>query len=143
MGMYVQAYGLTPLRVYTSWFLILEITVFVWLTVGMFRVRFPVAKAIVVTGMALYLALNFACVDRMIAKHNTERYFAAPELGCDLGLLYELGEEALPYVEEIRDNTKDPEVRQRAENIRNGRLREQSELDWRSKNFRSLFREGK
>lgn len=139
MGMYVRAYGLTPLRIYTSWFLILEIAVFVILTVGMFWRRLPTAKVLMVSGMALYLALNFVSVDAMIATHNTNRYFADPENhSVDVRLLGELGYEAVPSLIRIQEESDDPVLVEGAEEELYRMHEFLQARDWRAQNVATL-----
>ena len=139
MVMYVYAYGLTPLRVYTSWFLILEMLVFVLLILGILIPKFPTAKALFIGGIVLFLALNFICVDKRIAQYNTERYFRAPvTTEMDLSLFESLGYESVPSLLEIYKNSPNQEDVQQAEWLLISKAEQLNAMDWRAKNIAVL-----
>lgn len=87
MVMYIKRYGLTELRVYTSWFMILLAAVFVLILVKQFRFDMKFAKHISVVFTVMFAVLCFSRPESLIAKYNIEMYKS--------GYLEELDEEAL------------------------------------------------
>ena len=73
MGLYIQAYGLTRLRVYTFWFMIWLLLVFLVLAVARLR-RIPAAKLLTVISVVMFLTLGWANVDGIVVRENIERY---------------------------------------------------------------------
>ena len=80
MVLYIATYALTPLRVYTSWFMVLLAFIFVIVLVRQF-VRFNAARLIIVGFVVLFFALSFGNVDGMIARYNIGVYEAALQAG--------------------------------------------------------------
>jgi hypothetical protein len=87
MVMYIKRYGLTELRVYTSWFMILLAAVFVLIIVKQFRFDMKFAKHISAVFTIMFAVLCFSRPESLIAKYNIEMYRS--------GYLEELDEEAL------------------------------------------------
>ena len=97
MAMYIRVYGLTPMRLYTSVFMIGLALVFTGLIVARF-VRFPVQNVCAAALIALYLALNFAVPNRMIAEWNVRHFESGALTTVDFDLLRDLGADAVPAV---------------------------------------------
>lgn len=117
MFLYIQTYTLTPLRVYTSWFMLLLACIFVILTIKQLKPDFKCFKALCITFVTLYLALNFACVDGLIARYNINKYLENPqERDIDMYNLQHLSSSAIPYIAKLQDNN-DSSVRERAKSI--------------------------
>ena len=81
MGLYIRAYGLTRLRVYTSWFMLWLLLVFILLTLATARKRgiaaesrLTPAKALTVLSIVMFLTLNYMNPDRIIVHENLSRY---------------------------------------------------------------------
>ncbi|MBO4990757.1 MAG: DUF4173 domain-containing protein [Firmicutes bacterium] len=73
MGLYIQAYGLTRLRVYTFWFMIWLLLVFLVLAVARLR-TIPAAKLLTVISVVMFLTLGWANVDGIVVRENVARY---------------------------------------------------------------------
>ena len=110
MVLYIQQYGLTLLRVYTSWFMVLLFIVFAIVIVAQFR-RVNLAKALVLAFSICFLLLCYSNVDGLIARYNIGRYQAGTLDSVDLEALYATPEASLPYVKELYQETDDPALR--------------------------------
>lgn len=106
MAMYIDYYGLTPLRVYTSWFMIVLLLLFVIILVRQFR-SFQGTRIAAAGCICLFLALSYGNVDGMIAKYNIERYQAGTLESLDFDALSELSDASVPYLYELYQETTD------------------------------------
>ena len=72
MVMYIDNYGLTQLRVYTTWFMILTAILFVYVIIRQFSKNFPFMRAAAVTFTLMFTVLCFSRPDAVIARYNME-----------------------------------------------------------------------
>lgn len=72
MVLYIQNYGLTQLRVYTTWFMVLTALMFVYVIIRQFRMSFPFMKAAAATFTLMFALLCFSRPDAVIARYNME-----------------------------------------------------------------------
>lgn len=110
MGMYISYYGLTRLRVYTSWFMIALIFLFIIILLRQFR-SFNGTRIAAVGCICLFMALCYGNADGMIAKYNMERYQAGTLESLDVSAISELSDGAVPYLYELYLDTADPVVK--------------------------------
>lgn len=97
MQLYVESYGLTPLRVSSSAFMLWLALVFSWFLASLYRSAMPrFALGAVVAGFAVILGLNFATPDLLSARYNVARFGSSSEL--DAAHLSGLGPETVPFV---------------------------------------------
>ena len=101
MFLYIAIYGLTPLRVYTSWFMLFLLIVFSGILVKLALPGYPMMKYTVCAAMGMLLILCYADTDRIIARYNVEGYRSGKLAQLDLSLLGQLGSSATPYLLEI------------------------------------------
>lgn len=73
MVLYINAYGLTQLRLFTAWFMVLLAVIFVVLLVRQFR-ELPTSKILVTGFVVLFGILCFSRPDALIASYNISRY---------------------------------------------------------------------
>ena len=137
MVMYINAYGLTPLRVYTSWFMLLLAAVFLILLAGRFCRGLHPGKAVLAVTAVLFLALNFAVPDAMIARVNAERHLQDPAQEADIALFEKLGDESVPSLLVLAQSGEINTARS-AKYLLHVRYEELSDLDWRSMNAATL-----
>ncbi len=76
MVMYIDAYGLTELRLYTSWFMVLLAMVFVMIIIKQFRFEMKFAKHLCIIFTLMFGVLCFSRPEAIIAKYNIEMYHA-------------------------------------------------------------------
>lgn len=97
MSLYVESFGLTPMRVSVSAFMIWLATVFGWFIVSLYRNamnRFSFGA--MAAGFAVIAGLNFVTPDRMTAHYNVSRFASTSDL--DTTHLARLGAESVPEV---------------------------------------------
>jgi hypothetical protein len=106
MGMYISYYGLTRLRVFTSWFMIVLLLLFVVILLRQFR-DFNGTRIAAAGCICLFLVLSFGNMDGMIAKYNIDRYQAGTLNSLDVKAFGELSDGAVPYLYDYYSETKD------------------------------------
>ena len=114
MVMYINAYGLTQLRVFTSWFMILLLFVFVVICVRQFK-KFNSSRLIILGFVLMFMALSYGNIDGVIAKYNIERYEAGTLSTFDADMLAGLSDAAVPHIYDmyLRTGERDSEMRER------------------------------
>ena len=112
MVLYIREMGMTPLRIYTSWFMLVLAMLFVLIIVAQYtKLRF--GRAAFVGFTVLFAVLCFSNVDGMIAKYNVNAYQTGKLARVDFGVLERLGDAALVHVERLTD-AKDEDVARQA-----------------------------
>jgi hypothetical protein len=97
MLLYISAYGLTRLRVYTSWFMLLLLIVFALLLLWHFRAFNP-AKPLILVCVVCFMALTWADTDGLIAKYNIAQYENGKTAALDVRMLNTLSDAAVPHI---------------------------------------------
>jgi hypothetical protein len=110
MLLYVDMYGLTRLRVYTLWFMLLLLCVFAVVVVWHIR-PINAGKPMVIAFVLLVLCLFFTNTDGLIAKYNVERYEAGALGTVDTETLTYMSGAVDPYLIDLEKNAPDQEVR--------------------------------
>ena len=87
MMLYIKIYGMTQLRVYTTWFTVVLIIIFTIILIRQF-VRFNAFKAAVIGFIICFAVLCYGNIDKNIAQYNLQRYEA--------GTLQQMDETVLP-----------------------------------------------
>jgi hypothetical protein len=112
MLLYVGSYGLTQLRVYTLWFMLLMLCVFVCIVIWHLRPStFNAGRPIALAFAALVLCLFLTNTDGLIAKYNVERYEAGALRSVDTETLSRMSDAVTPYLEDLAANAPDDKVR--------------------------------
>ncbi len=107
MILYINNYGLTQLRVYTSWFMLLLAVVNILIILKQFRYTFNFIKYAVITFVLFFGILSFSNVDGNIAKYNIKMYQAGYLNELDVYALCSLSDDALVYVMKEGLDTQD------------------------------------
>ena len=94
MLLYIGRYGLTRLRLYTSWFMVLLAVIFIVLTVRAFVKKLPTAKIITAAFIVLFGALCFSRPDALITEYNIRKYLDGEHETLDTGMLSGLSDDA-------------------------------------------------
>jgi len=113
MLLYVQTYGLSQLRLYTSCFMVLLLLVFALLVVWHFK-PFNAARPIIILVFVFSLGLGLANTNGFIAHYNVDRYLSGQTDKIDISMLIELGDAAVPALDKLEQNAKDTIVRKEA-----------------------------
>lgn len=134
MLLYIDAYGLSRLRVYTLWFLALLFVVFALLTVWHIRPYLRaraggadtrkaggtgsggasprnIGRPIAVVSVCFMLALFLANTDGLIAKYNVWQYQSGHAKTVDTEMLSHMSDAVLPYLDELQTTTGDESLR--------------------------------
>ena len=103
MVLYIKEMGMTPLRIYTSWFMIVLVVFFVLIIVAQFT-KLKFCKAAFAGFTLMFAILCFSNVDGMIARYNVNAYRAGKLETVDFGVLERLGDAALIHVERLAES---------------------------------------
>ncbi|WP_172194578.1 DUF4153 domain-containing protein [Saccharibacillus qingshengii] len=95
--LYEEAYGYTRLRFLVHAFMIFLFAVLLLFALCIRLRRIALGRLLVVLGVCAYLAVNYACMDRVIARLNLDRQHTA-EAAADLGYLMGLSSDAVPVL---------------------------------------------
>lgn len=104
MVLYINEMGMTPLRIYTSWFMILLAVIFVLIIISQFAdIKFwKTAFAAFAVMMGI---LCFGNIDGMIADYNVTAYETGKLETVDFDLLEDLGTPAVRHIERLLDSS--------------------------------------
>ena len=94
MVLYIDAYGLTRLRLYTAWFMVLLSVVFIVLIVRQFMGQFPTAGVLTAVFIGMFAVLCFSRPDALIANYNIMRYEQGTLKELDVSMLCDLSDDA-------------------------------------------------
>lgn len=127
MILYINNMGMTQLRVYTSWFMILLALVFVLVIIEQVR-KFALWKAIFAVFTVMLGILCFGNIDGMIARHNVNAYLSGELSECDIDAMEALGYAAVEPVAELMERAEDSYIKTEAKRFleRNARYLEDS-----------------
>ena len=104
MVMYIKVYGLTPLRVYTTWFMVLLAVVFAGIFLTMLNSKINLPKITVTAFTILFSVLSFCNADGLIAKYNADRFLSGTLTEFDVSMMHELSTGAVPEAIRVRDH---------------------------------------
>ena len=113
MLLYIKEYGLTPLRVYTAWFILLLACCFILVIIRSIH-RIKLARAIVIACTAFFFLLALSNPSRLIAHYNVNAYLDGRLESVDLDAMQELGDAAVPEVYRLWQSTDPDESLHRA-----------------------------
>ena len=105
MFMYIDVYGLTQKRVYTSVFMVFLIIVFAAIAIHQFR-RINLGRVICIAGILILILFNYAGVDRTIARYNIARYEKGTLEMMNMDLMVTLDDSALPDLYRVWKETE-------------------------------------
>lgn len=97
MVMYISEYGLTELRLYTGWFMVLCAFVFLLVIVKQFRRGMVIMRPLAAVFVVMFALLTFGRPDYVIARFNTEMYEAGRLERFDSDYLWSLSDDAKMY----------------------------------------------
>ncbi len=76
MFLYIDNYGMTQLRIYTTWFMLLLMLVFLLVIIRQFKVNLPVCKIGFAVFTVMFGLLCFSRPDAWMTRYNAEMYLA-------------------------------------------------------------------
>ncbi len=103
MYLYILEYGLTPLRVYSSWAMIVLAVIFLLFIAKQINDKLPLYSLCIVCTTILFLALCICDPDTKIATYNTNQYISGNLERVDIDLLIDLGDSAVPALVNLYD----------------------------------------
>ncbi|MHC1723929.1 MAG: DUF4153 domain-containing protein [Aminipila sp.] len=110
MYMYIQSYGLTQLRVYTSWFMVMLFLAFAIILLRQVK-KFNASKIMIIGGIIGFMILSFGNVDGNVAKYNIKSYEKGSLEKLDYKMLFRLSDGAIPYLYDLYNKTDDVKTR--------------------------------
>jgi len=96
MMLYIEAYGLTPKRVYAAWFMAVLALVFLLVIVKQFCPRMKLVALSMGVCIGMFAGLGLSDADGRIAEYNVDRYLEGTLEELDTAALLELGDAAVP-----------------------------------------------
>lgn len=152
MFLYIDSFGMTRLRIYTSLFMLFLAVLFLAVSLRLFIWKIPYMKIAVVTASLLLIATCFANVDSIVAQYNVTAYKSGKLDSIDMGTLEILDRDStVPWLLELTED-KNTSVANDAtrilnyafedhfqtdaywENAQYIRVYEDSKIDWRAYN---------
>lgn len=113
MIMYINKYGLTSLRVFTSVFMIATCAFIVAFAVRVFNAEASTIKYAIAFSLVIFALLPTIGIDRTVASYNVNAYLSGKHEKIDIEYLYRLGDEAVPYIAKLKESS-DKEVADKA-----------------------------
>ena len=99
MVLYETAYGYTYLRIFVQTFMVLLFILFIINLVYIWYRKLPIIKSYILCTLIIYIILNFANVDVIIARNNISRYYSTGEI--DVYYLTGLSYDAIPEMTKL------------------------------------------
>ena len=96
MVLYINRYGLTPKRVYSSWFMLVLAVVFLLVCVKQFAPKFKIVATTFFVTVAMFALLGLSGADSIIANYNVNAYLSGKLDSVDVYALEDLGDSAVP-----------------------------------------------
>ncbi len=116
MFLYVDIFGLTPLRIYTLWFMLLTIIFFIILILKIFIKNISFFRSSMLSFIVLFIILNFSCIDFIIPKYNIDRYINDNSKKVDVLMFRDLSYEMMPQLARLLD-VQDENIKKDAQNV--------------------------
>lgn len=98
MVLYIDAYGMTVLRLTTSAFMLFLSIVFISVILRIYIKKINIIKTALITAGSIILILGTVNVNSVCARYNYESYKTKRLDTIDIQELYELGYEGIPYI---------------------------------------------
>ena len=144
MNLYERAYGYTLLRLLVYCSLFTEAILLIPTILYIIDKKIDLAKTYFVIIITMYIVMNFANFDNIIAKRNVDRYFETGKIDIEY-LEYSLDTDAIKQIIRIKENTKaienEKEIKEEVNmflNQKNKELKDEK-MDFRDFNISKLF----
>ena len=133
MFLYIDAYGLTRLRVLTQVIIFFLGITTIFVCIWLFVPKLPYMQAIFIAALVIGAAVAWADVDTVVARYNVNAYCSGRLETVDIRYLEELGDGAVPYIALLKEDS-DPNVAASAQSILTHTYFEEAE-DFRGWNY--------
>lgn len=114
MVLYINAYGMTVLRLTTSTFMVFLSVVFFSVILRIYFTKINIIKTALITAGCIILILGTVNVNSVCAKYNYESFINKKLSTIDVEALYNLGDEGIPYIIKLTGD-KDTSIAKQAE----------------------------
>jgi len=104
MAMYISRFGLSRLRVYSSWFMILVMTVLLIIFIWGILLKKNIWRAVFAVFTVMLSIICFVDIDGYIAKYNIDGYKSGKYSKLDVSLFEELSDSAVRYIVTMKDD---------------------------------------
>ena len=105
MVLYMEAYGMTVLRITTSAFMVFLSVVFVTVILRIYLKRINIVKVALITAGCIVLTLGVVNVNAVCAAYNYESYRSGKLATVDVEAMYSLGDEGIPYLVKLAEDS--------------------------------------
>lgn len=106
MSLYIESYGLTQKRVYSSWLMIVLALLFVVAVVKQFAKKLNAVALSCAVVVVMFAGLSLSNVDGQIARYNVDRYLEGSLETVDVWAMRDLGDAAVPEMVRLIDELK-------------------------------------
>lgn len=106
MLLYIRSYGLTPKRIYATWFMGVIAVVFILVALGQYVTRMKAVAASAVACIVLFAGLSLCNVNYLCARYNVDRYLDGSLKTVDIDAMEDLGPSAVPVLLELQTTLK-------------------------------------
>lgn len=103
MMLYINSYGLTPKRVYSSWLMIMLAMIFVIVIAKQFVEKIQAVAVSFVVVVVMFAALSLSNMAGYIARYNVNRYLEGSLENVDVRVMRDLGDAAVPELVYLMD----------------------------------------
>lgn len=131
MAMYINVYGLTRLRFYTTWFMLLLAVIFGGIFALMIREKINLPKFAAAAFTVMFSVLSFCGADRLIAEYNVNRYLSGTLSEIDVSMFRKLSADAVPAAERLSGRLS-PDDEKKLERYISQKLGETESADFRT-----------
>ncbi len=94
MFLYIRMYGMTQLRIYTTWFMLLLVIFFTLLLVRQFKDSLNIGKILMVSLTVMFALLCFSRPDAWMTRYNAEMYLSGHLEEFDSSVLSDMSDDA-------------------------------------------------
>ena len=98
MIMYIKSYGLTPKRVYATWFMCLVALIFIIIIISQITRRIKAVAVSFFACVILLTGLSLSNIDQIIAQYNVNRYINGTLKTVDMNAMDDLGLVKMDYL---------------------------------------------
>ncbi len=106
MSLYIESYGLTQKRVYSSWLMIVLALLFVVAVIKQFAKKLNAVAVSCAVVVVMFAGLALSNVDGQIARYNVDRYLEGSLETVDVWAMRGLGDAAVPEMVRLIDELK-------------------------------------
>ena len=104
MALYIDAYGMTVLRLTTSAFMVFLAVVFLSAILRIFVVKINIVKTALICSGCILLLLGIINVNAVCARYNYDSFMSGKLSSVDVEAMYQLGDEGIPYLVKLADH---------------------------------------